>query len=422
MIDVNRPRTFLSLFAVALLVSLASAASAAPVASPLALQVPPGEPPVVDPNAPPPETPPPPAAPLGGMKLEGNGASLKLGLLFQPSYEVASGSLQPAPASNQTNQSFYLRRMRLMVGLTFGSQIEFFFETDSPHLGHNVSADTSAGRSSIGMKVQDAFMTWKPMDEFKLDGGLLLVPFSHNSVQGATTLYGLDYFESSFLQSGALGNFAGRDVGVQARGLVIGHLEYRLAVLTGHREVLDPMMLPMTPQTRSELRIAGRVQYNVFDPETAYFYAGTYAGTKNILSFGAAVDHQDAYTAFDVDAFADIPVGGGNVVTGQAAVLHYDGGSWLKTVPKQTDFVIEGGFRLGALKISPILRFEEQMRADTVNAMGDTVAGVNYMYVSAGVAWWPFGHNLNVKAFYTYVKPPINAYNQFNLQVQLYVF
>ena len=44
--------------------------------------------------------------------------------------------------------------------------------------------------------------------------------------------------------------------------------------------------------------------------------------------------------------------------------------------------------------------------------------------ISAGIAWWPMGHNLNVKLFYTYVKPssPATAWNQLNLQVQLYVF
>jgi hypothetical protein len=421
MTDVKRPRTLLSLSAVALLLTLpwaASSASAAPTASPLAFQVPPGEPPVVDPNAPPPETPPPPAAPLGGMKLEGNGASLKLGLLFQPSYEVASGSYNAGTGAigTQTLQSLFVRRMRLMAGLNFGSQIEFFFETDSPNIGRNNNADPA-----VGTKVQDAFMTWKPMDEFKLDGGLLLIPFSHNSVQGATTLYGLDYFTSAFLQSQQLGNFAGRDVGVQARGLVIGHLEYRLAVLTGSRDVVMPAVPPMEQRTRSELRIAGRVQYNVFDPETAYFYAGTYAGSKKVLSFGAAVDHQDAYTAFAFDAFADMPLGDGNVVTAQAAFLHYDGGSWI-LVPKQNDVVVEAGFRLGGLKISPIVRFEDLMHADAVDALGMTVEGTSTMYISAGIAWWPFGHNLNVKAFYTYVKPTANPFNQFNLQVQLYVF
>ena len=87
--------------------------------------------------------------------------------------------------------------MRLMAGLTVGSQIEFFADTDDPNVGraNNVAP-------SSGMVIQDAFGTWKPMDEFKLDGGEMLIPFTHNSVQGATTLYGLDYFASYSTKNG----------------------------------------------------------------------------------------------------------------------------------------------------------------------------------------------------------------------------
>jgi hypothetical protein len=414
MLDAKHPRTLLSLVAVALLTS-SSLAFANPTISVLALQPPPDPLAPADPSAPPPSDqppPPPPPSSLGGLKIEGSGAALKLGILFQPSYELASRTFPPngAPPSSATQQHFFLRRIRLMAGLTIGSQLEFFADTDTPNMGRDVNV---AG--STGMNIQDAFMTWKPMDEFKLDGGMMLIPFSHNSVQGATTLYAWDYFASSFLQNPGFGNYVGRDIGVQARGLVIGHLEYRLGVFTGAR---GAPMSPMSTNSRAQLRLAARVQYNLFDPETAFFYAGTYAGTKKVVSFGASVDHQDNYTAFDVDAFIDLPVGA-DVVTAQAAFLHYqdsDTAPWIG-VPKQNDIVVEAGYRLGALKISPIVRFEDQMFA--APPMGATSS---LMRISAGVAWWPMGHNLNVKLFYSYVKPTANPFNQLNLQVQLYVF
>ncbi|HXU81989.1 MAG TPA: porin [Polyangia bacterium] len=384
-----------------------TAAAASPDLT-FALQPPPPPPdqmPPVDTAAPPPadQPPAPPPASLGGLKIDGNGASLKLGILFQPSYEVASGSL----ASTQTVSHFFVRRMRLMAALTLGTQFEFFADTDAPNIGRNANVAPTAG-----MAMQDAFMTWKPMDEFKLDGGMMLIPFSHNSVQGATTLYAWDYFASSFNQSAGFGNFAGRDVGLQARGLVIGHLEYRLGVFTGSRPV------PPAGASRAEMRIAARVQYNLFDPETAFFYAGTYGGTKKVVSLGAAVDHQDSYTAFGVDGFVDLPVGA-DVLTAQAAFLHYDAGTpgWI-AVPKQNDVIVEAGYRLSALKISPIVRFEDQFFA----AAAPGAASTSILRISAGLAWWPMGHNLNVKLFYTYVKPPTNPFNQLNLQVQLYVF
>src|SRR3954454_20414898 len=122
MFEAIRSRTLPSLVAVALAMTVPWTASAAPDLT-LALQPPPGEPlPPVDTAAPPPadQQPPTPPASLGGLKLEGNGASLKLGFLFQPSYELASGSL----ASTQTIQHFFVRRMRLMAGLTLGTQFE----------------------------------------------------------------------------------------------------------------------------------------------------------------------------------------------------------------------------------------------------------------------------------------------------------
>ena len=57
-------------------------------------------------------------------------------------------------------------------------------------------------------------------------------------------------------------------------------------------------------------RAAGRVQVNLMDPETGFFYAGTYLGTKKILSIGASFDFQDAqdqtaYKYFAGDVFVD---------------------------------------------------------------------------------------------------------------------
>jgi len=422
MLDAKHSRMLPSLVAVALL-TLSSLASATPTISTLALQPPPPPPDPLAPAdpmaAPVDQPPPPPPAPMGGLKLEGSGAGLRLGFLFQPAYEVASRTPSAAgSSSSQTVQQFFVRRIRLMAGLTVGSQFEFFFDTDAPNIGRNANTSLGGGAQAVGnppMSVQDAFMTWKPMDEFKLDGGLMLIPFSHNSVQGATTLYGWDYFASSFLQNGGFGNYVGRDVGVQARGLVIGHLEYRLGVFTGARPAAPPMG---APPPRDQLRLAARIQYNLFDPETAFFYAGTYAGTKKIVSFGLAVDHQDNYTAFGGDVFIDWPLGG-DVATAQAAFLHYQDSAtapWIG-VPKQNDIVVEVGYRLGAIKISPIVRFEDQM----FSAVGMAPSS-SLIRVSAGVAWWPMGHNLNVKLFYSYVKPTANPFNQLNLQVQLYVF
>ena len=97
--------------------------------------------------------------------------------------------------------------------------------------------------------------------------------------------------------------------------------------------------LPLNPDDSP--RITGRLQYNVFDTEDAFFYGGNYLGTKHILSFGVGFDHQkDAvfvpllgggrlgdYTALSADLFFDWPLSDDLEATGLLTFLNYDYGS-----------------------------------------------------------------------------------------------
>jgi hypothetical protein len=390
--------------------------------------------PATDPLAAPADTtpppPPPPAAP-GGLKIEGKDATLKLGFLAQPAFEY----LNRTANTDEQYGTFFLRRARLMALFTLGSQFELFFDTETANLGRGAGPTPVAGlpggglADKVGMATQDVFVTWKPMDEFKLDVGMILIPLSHNGLQGATTLYGLDYYAFSFQQGAGLQNFVGRDTGVQARGLIAKQVEYRLGVFTGRRGTAPPPAVPpmmaAVRQSQTAMRVAARVQYNVFDAESAFFYGGTYGGAKKILSFGAGVDWQKEYKAFALDGFMDWPLGP-DVVTAQVDFVHYDGGTapdvWAPGVPKQNDVMVEAGYRIGAVKISPIVRFE-MAKMDTAVA-----ASPNQTRIGVGGVWWYMGHNANLKLFYTYVKPEADmapglaAYSQINLQSQFYVF
>jgi hypothetical protein len=405
MLDVKHFRIvplFTSLACLLVLPGIASAApggaGAAPVvpSATIAMQATPTE-------APPP--PPPPAAPPG-VKFEGNGATLKLGFLIQPQYEFDTGTA----TTTTRNSVFFLRRTRLLAGMTVGSTFELFFDTEAFNLGR-----VNGVGSSMVSNVQDAQITWKPMDEFKLDVGYFLVPLAHNSLQSAATLLGLDYFAFAFQQNAGMLNYVSRDVGVQARGLIANHLEYRLALLTGRRA--DPVM-GADPQSRTSPRIAARVQYNVLDPETGMFYGGTYAGAKKVLSFGAGIDHQSDYNAFAVDGFLDLPLGA-NVLTAQADLIRYDGGTWIPNLAQQTDIMAEAGFRFGALKLEPIVRVE-QLHLDN-----STDGAPSTLRVSGGLAYWWMNFTITLKAFVTYVKPDSatqRSFTQLNLQLQFYVF
>ena len=135
---------------------------------------------------------------------------------------------------------------------------------------------------------------------------------------------------------------------------------------------------------------------------------------------GASFDFQDtgsttAYKYFAGDVFVDQPLGPAGVLTAQVNVAHWDGGTMpLVAVPKSTAIMGEAGFLIGGTGLSPIIRAEHLW---VTNANDDT-------YLGGGLAFWPYGHNTNLKAFYTYhkVENAANSGNQFNLQWQLYFF
>jgi hypothetical protein len=400
----------------------------APADAPPAAPAPAGEPPA-------PEPPPAPTNVFDGLKIESkNGsATMKLGLLLQPQYE-AIGSADAAHTGTSSN--LFLRRTRLLVGGTlFNGDLEYFFDTDAPNLfkGDLTPTPAPAGspagtpatpasgqKASFAMGVQDAFATGKLYkDMLKVDAGYMLTPGAHNALQGAGTLLGLDYFTDSFaIHTNAFNGGApvGRDAGAELRGLLVdNHIEYRAGLFQGLRR-------PGTATdvaSQNMFRFAARVQINIFDAETGFFYGGTYLGKKKILSIGGAVDVQDKYKHFAADAFLDMPAGPGSV-TAQVNFGTWDGGTFIPTMPKQSAIMAEAGYRIDAINLAPIAKIEQRKWSDTDEA--ETRVG-------GGLAWFPHAHNVNLKAFVTNInaKPavaanPSHSYNQFQLQWQLYFY
>ncbi len=352
------------------------------------------------------------------LKIETPSSSIKLGVLFQPQYEVVG-----SPILDGYSQNIFVRRVRFLLSATLFKNIEFFFDTDYPDL-FKAAQDTGI-KNTPGLNVQDAFGTFKALEDdmLKIDLGYMLPPSTHNADQGAGTLYSWDYFVNSFRNSNSFnssGAPVGRDAGVQLRGLVLDkHLEYRLGLFQGRRNAASPNDGEVG--AKNAFRFAGRLQVNVLDPETGFFYAGTYLGTKQVLSFGGTLDVQDDYVHWGLDAFLDLPLGPG-LATAQVNFAHYDGGDFIVAggistpLPEQNDIMGEVGYLIDAIDVSPILRFERQS-VETTDTHETRLGG--------GLAYWPYGHAFNVKAFLTRVMPDAadqHAFNQFNLQTQVYVF
>ena len=351
------------------------------------------------------------------LKLESAGGnSIKLGILLQPQYQALS-----SPTLNGYSQNLFLRRTRILVGGTLLGVIDYFVDTDYPNLflSSNVAGEMGAPNTSVkaapGMNIQDAFATYKGLgDVFKVDAGFMLPPMSHNAVQGAGTLYSWDYFSYTFQHTNSFLTSAppvGRDVGVQLRGLVLdGHLEYRAGLFQGLRNAQTATDVG----SRNFFRATGRVQVNLLDAEPGFFYAGTYLGTKKIASLGAAFDVQSGYKYFALDGIVDLPLGPG-VATAQVNLAHWDGGTFIPALVKQTALMGEAGYAFSAVHLSPIVRIEH---------LSGSGALANQSRYGAGVGFWPYGHNSNLKAFYTRTQTSgaPRGFDQFNLQWQVYFY
>jgi hypothetical protein len=307
------------------------------------------------------------------------------------------------PDADDTSQNLFIRRLRLLFGGQVAKNVTFFVETDAPNLGKTLPGGKNI---SPGMVVQDAYGEFKLRDAFALDAGLMFVPFSRNSLQSAASLLPIDYGAYTFAATGPTQSSAGRDTGFQARGNLVGNrLEYRLGAFQGARDA----------RSHRSFRYAGRVQYELLEPEgTGFFYTGTYLGAKKVAAVAAAFDTQEDYQAYDADVFVDYPTGPG-AVTAQAAFNRIDGSTTFVTLPRQNVGFLEVGYLLRNLKLTPVLQVTRRAVADT--AVGDETrwsVGVNY--------WWA-AHNANVKAAFGRINPAgLPDQREFTIQFQVFYF
>lgn len=357
---------------------------------------------------------------------------IKLGFLFQGQvefldnttpypYKGTGGGRVGLHVNHEVAQNIFIRRFRILGGGNIGDKLSFFFETDSPNLGkYNATNNHKIGsdRSADGwMFLQDAFITYSVSDSLKVDAGMLLIPDSHNSCQGAISLLPVDYGPFSFTASTPTESRVGRDYGAEVRGYLFeNHFEYRLGVFQGVRNVE-----PQDVYAAAPFRYVARFVFSPFDAETGYFYTGTTHGAKKILGIGFSTDLQHTYRGYGADFFLDWPLESGNVFTVQVNYNYFDGDDTFAAVLPQNLWLAE----LGLYNKSSKLGFFSQV------ALRDFVQSENgdENRYQAGLAYWADGHRNNLKLAYTWVIrkfPGIHDdevyYDQFVLQWQVFMF
>ncbi len=326
---------------------------------------------------------------------EGN-TSVSFGFLAQPQFE----SLDNAAGTEMANNLFF-RRLRFLAGGKISSKLSYFIESDNPNLGKE-GAD---GKRINDFFLQDAYVSYAFRPEFQLDGGMILVPLSHNTGQSAASLLTVDYGAYSFLASDPTRSKVGRDYGLQARGYINKHFEYRMGVYRGNRNHDGDF----------PYRYMARFVWYPLEADTGFFYTGTTHGQKKIIGIGASFDRQGDYSANSVDFFLDHPVNNGDALTLQADFIRYDGGASFTTLPKQNDWLLEGAYYFNKIKLGPFVQFASR---DLSNP-----SSLDDRKIQGGVSCWIQKHKMNVKMGYgKLLKDNSPDRTQFVIQTQFFYY
>jgi hypothetical protein len=315
-----------------------------------------------------------PAAAQWQIESKDQKTSIKIGFLLQPQFE----SLETADGT-ATSKNVFLRRFRIMFGGKVSDKWTFFFETDSPNVGKGTG--TSGLKDAGTIYIQDAFATYDQRDAFKVDVGMLQLAQSRNHIQSAASLLPVDYGPYTWVESAPSGARAGRDYGVQARGYPFRqHMEYRVGVFSGVRGT----------DSTNPVRVAGRGVWYPFAPETGYFCAGTFRGSKRVVGIGGSFDVQEEYGSYGFDAFVEQPINKGEQgVTFQAGWTRVDGGVFLPSLARQDNILVEAGFHFAKGRVSPFVQYAARDFDNASNADQNSL--------QVGVAWWMAGYNRNLK-------------------------
>ncbi|PIP39602.1 MAG: hypothetical protein COX19_07470 [Desulfobacterales bacterium CG23_combo_of_CG06-09_8_20_14_all_51_8] len=209
---------------------------------------------------------------------------------------------------------FMIRRTYFSVSGTVTPKVSVFMHYAGDRIGQE-GLDTPGMGLGTGLALRDGWVNYKVLkDDLMVQVGRMYVPFTRN--YGTTSTMSmlttdLDWGQGG-LRSGILyPQKVGRDDSVTLWGNVVeDKLQYRLMVGEGvEGSAANP---------DDTLRFAGRLSFNLFDPETGWFNAGTYLGKKKILAFGGGFDFQPDlvtggakhnYGAYTTDMHLDLPAG-----------------------------------------------------------------------------------------------------------------
>lgn len=261
-------------------------------------------------------------APAATINVEGG--ALNIGMRVQANVNYVDEDV----GGNKSAMDTSFRRAYIYASGKIHPTISYFAHFGGDRLGQSVDLGTGGPFTSItgnglgdGFALRDGWVNWAPMPEFQVQVGRMLVPFLRNfGTHSGFTNMAYDY--ASFQQVNLIpGRRAGRDDGVMLLGeLQGGKVSYRLAMMDGSAN--------STNTTRGENRLAGHLWYSAWEPETGFWWQGTYLDKKKVLTFGVGFDRLDEasvapdlvdHSGVSADLFMNLPVTGGAI----SAELNY---------------------------------------------------------------------------------------------------
>lgn len=366
------------------------------------------------------------------QKEDGFEPSFHAGVLFHTYVgfqERGFGTSSSISSADKWTASATLYRARIMTDTKLTSKDQFFLETE---LTSPVGTSTDKASS---IKILDAQYDHIFSKSLVLSAGKILVSHNRNGLQTASTLMVNDftYFQYPYNMSAnsPLQNDLGRDVGLNASGVLKEKIAYRLGLFSGRRT--------FEGQDGAPLRTVGRIGYNFFDIDQ---YSGTNLGAGKTVTVSAGFDTQGTYLAGGADLYVDYPLGDGSV-TLNSAWSYISGGnkltrkySFASMVPTQNTQLVELGYYFKSCKLQPWVRYEKQdINSESNQTGGLSTADFDKLNTStvlgAGINYFFNSYTTNLKLSYVSMRKGIRlgaggiesrSYGQLWLQLQLCFF
>jgi hypothetical protein len=325
----------------------------------------------------------------------GTDKSVSVGFGMRASYASVEDG---APNGTSRSSDFNLDSARLFFGASLNKNIKGMLNTEWD--GEQIRVLDAAGQFAI-------------TPELNIWAGRLLAPSDRANMAGPYYSLGGGYWAGVASRYGYNGGiFRGRDDGVTAWGNVLdGKLGYSIGVFEGYTFGIGSLTQNQARAAgigaSDHLMVAGRLQYDFWEPEPGYYGTGNYLGSKDILAIGVAARHQKEgvltlagkgdYSSYNVDFLLEKKVPGSGAYALEAAYYDYDTDGVIRSEQGKAwsagaAYIFDQAMGWGRLQ--PFVRYQK-FSPDTNIDTRQADAGVNYIID---------GYNAQVSAVYSRAK------------------